>query len=105
MVLLWDSFFSGLHSYQVFFQWYEAQLDEEESRIAVFLPILQRFTTVLLIIFAVVILLDHLGINVTVLAAAVALIGLAIALAAQDIIGDLISGYVILMDRTFRVGD
>ena len=88
-----------------FFQWYEAQLDEEENRIAVFLPILQRFTIVLLIIFAVVILLDHLGINVTGLAAAAALIGLAIALAAQDIIGDLISGYVILMDRTFRVGD
>ena len=88
-----------------FFEWYEGQLDEEESRIAVFLPILQRFTVVLLIIFAVVILLDHLGINVTGLAAAAALIGLAIALAAQDIIGDLISGYVILMDRTFRVGD
>ncbi len=88
-----------------FFEWYEAQLDEEESRIAVFLPILQRFTVVLLIIFAVVILLDHLGVNVTGLAAAAALIGLAIALAAQDIIGDLISGYVILLDRTFKVGD
>ena len=88
-----------------FFEWYEAQLDEEENRIAVFLPILQRFSMVLLIIFAVVILLDHLGINVTGLAAAAALIGLAIALAAQDIIGDLISGYVILMDRTFRIGD
>jgi len=88
-----------------FFEWYEAQLDEEESRIAVFLPILQRFTVVLLMIFAVVILLDHLGVNVTGLAAAAALIGLAIALAAQDIIGDLISGYVILMDRTFKVGD
>ena len=88
-----------------FFEWYEAQLDEEESRIAVFLPILQRFTVVLLIIFAVVILLDHLGVNVTGLAAAAALIGLAIALAAQDIIGDLISGYVILIDRTFKVGD
>lgn len=88
-----------------FFEWYEAQLEEEESRIAVFLPILQRFTVVLLMIFAVVILLDHLGVNVTGLAAAAALIGLAIALAAQDIIGDLISGYVILLDRTFKVGD
>ena len=55
-----------------FFEWYEAQLDEEESRIVVFLPILQRFTVILLIIFAVVILLDHLGVNVTGLAAAAA---------------------------------
>jgi small-conductance mechanosensitive channel len=88
-----------------FFDWYEAQLDEDENRIAVFLPILQRFAMVLLIIFAVVIALDHLGVNVTGLAAAAALIGLAVALAAQDIIGDLISGYVILIDRSFRVGD
>jgi small-conductance mechanosensitive channel len=90
---------------QFFFEWYEKQLDEEQGRVAVFLPILKRFSMVLLIIFAVVILLDHLGVNVTGLAAAAALIGLAIALAAQDIIGDLISGYVILMDRPFSVGD
>ena len=43
--------------------------------------------------------------HITGLAAAAALVGLAIALAAQDVIGDLISGYVILMDRSFRVGD
>lgn len=90
---------------QFFFDWYEKQLDEEQGRISVFLPILQRFAMVLLIIFAAVILLDHLGVNVTGLAAAAALVGLAIALAAQDIIGDLISGYVILMDRPFSVGD
>lgn len=92
-------------SIKFFFEWYENQLDEEESRVAVFLPILQRFTMVLFIILAVVILLDQLGVNVTGLAAAAALVGLAIALAAQDIIGDLISGYVILLDRSFRVGD
>jgi len=92
-------------SIHFFFQWYEQQLDEDEGRIAVFLPILQRFTMVLLIVFGVVILLDQLGINVTGLAAAAALVGLAVALAAQDIIGDLISGYVILMDRPFSVGD
>jgi small-conductance mechanosensitive channel len=99
-------FFSAAYTtIRFFFQWYENQLDEEQGRIAVFLPILQRFTMVLLIIFAAVILLDHVGINVTGLAAAAALIGLAVALAAQDIIGDLISGYVILMYRLFRVGD
>jgi len=92
-------------SIKFFFEWYENQLDEEESRVAVFLPILQRFAMVLFIILAAVILLDQLGVNVTGLAAAAALIGLAIALAAQDIIGDLISGYVILIDRSFRVGD
>ncbi len=98
-------FSAAFTTVRFFFEWYENQLDEEQSRVAVFLPILQRFAMVLLIIFAAVILLDHLGINVTGLAAAAALIGLAIALAAQDIIGDLISGYVILMDRPFRVGD
>jgi small-conductance mechanosensitive channel len=98
-------FSAAFTSVGFFFEWYEKQLDEEQGRIAVFLPILQRFSMVLLIIFAAVILLDHLGINVTGLAAAAALIGLAVALAAQDIIGDLISGYVILMDRPFSVGD
>jgi small-conductance mechanosensitive channel len=92
-------------SIRFFFEWYESQLDKVENRIAVFLPILQRFTMVLFILLAAVILLDHLGINVTGLAAAAAPVGLAVALAAQDIIGDLISGYVILIDRPFRVGD
>ncbi|MEE9513771.1 MAG: mechanosensitive ion channel domain-containing protein [Anaerolineales bacterium] len=100
--ILFSAAYTTLH---FFFEWYEKQLEGDENRIAVFLPILRRFSMVLLIIFAAVILLDHLGINVTGLAAAAALIGLAIALAAQDIIGDLISGYVILMDRPFSVGD
>ena len=64
-----------------------------------------RIAMILLIIFGAAIMLDHFGINVTGLAAAAALVGFAVALAAQDIIGDLISGYVILIDRPFRVGD
>ena len=101
----WFLLSASYTSIHFFFEWYEAQLDEDESRISVFLPILQRFAMALFAVLAAVILLDHLGINVTGLAAAAALVGFAVALAAQDMIGDLISGYVILIDRPFRVGD
>ena len=58
-----------------------------------------------LIVLGAVILLDHFGVNVTGLAAILALVGFAVGLAAQDTISDMISGYIILIDQPFRVGD
>lgn len=91
----------------VFFGWYADNLDDDkDTRVSkVFLPILRRTSIVLLIVLAIVVFLDHIGINITGLAAALGLAGLAISLAAQDTIADAISGYVILIDQPFRVGD
>jgi small-conductance mechanosensitive channel len=94
-------------SMDFFFEWYEKQHEgaEEKRKMRLFLPLIHRSLIVVLIILGVVILLDHFGVNVTGLAAIMALIALAVGLAAQDTISDMISGYIIIIDQPFRVGD
>lgn len=54
---------------------------------------------------AVIFLLSNLGYNVTGIVAGLGIGGIAIALAAQAILGDLFSYFVILFDKPFEVGD
>jgi small-conductance mechanosensitive channel len=60
-----------------------------------------------LLIFAIVLLLalDNLGINITALVAGLGIGGIAIALAVQTILGDLLASLSIAMDKPFVVGD
>ena len=53
----------------------------------------------------IVFLIDNLGYNVTTLVAGLGIGGIAIALAAQTILGDLFSYFVIFFDRPFEIGD
>lgn len=52
-----------------------------------------------------VFLLDNLGFNVSAIVAGLGIGGIAVALAAQTILGDLFNYFVILFDRPFREGD
>ena len=52
-----------------------------------------------------VFVLDNLGYNVTTIIAGLGIGGIAIALAAQTILGDLFSYFVIFFDRPFEIGD
>lgn len=56
-------------------------------------------------IIAVVLVLDNFGVNITTLLAGLGIGGIAIALAAQTLLGDLFSGLVIFFDRPFELGD
>ena len=49
--------------------------------------------------------LDNLGIDITTLVAGLGIGGIAIALAAQNILGDIFNSVVILVDKPFEVGD
>jgi small-conductance mechanosensitive channel len=69
------------------------------------LILLARLLRLSVIITGLLILLSYFGINVTALAAALGVVGLAFSLAAQDTLADAISGFIILADRPFRVGD
>lgn len=53
----------------------------------------------------VIFLIDNLGYNVTTLVAGLGIGGIAIALAAQTVLGDLFSYFVIFFDRPFEIGD
>jgi small-conductance mechanosensitive channel len=56
-------------------------------------------------IFGIVVLIDNLGYNVTTIIAGLGVGGIAIALAAQNILSDLFSYLVIFFDKPFEVGD
>lgn len=56
-------------------------------------------------VMGIVFVLDNLGYNVSTIIAGLGIGGIAIALAAQTILGDLFSYFVILFDRPFEIGD
>jgi small-conductance mechanosensitive channel len=68
-----------------------------------------RGMTVLINIFVwvlgIVFLMDNLGFNISAVVAGLGIGGIAIALAAQAILGDLFSYFVIFFDRPFEIGD
>ncbi|MGD8622939.1 MAG: mechanosensitive ion channel family protein [Anaerolineae bacterium] len=67
--------------------------------------LLIRLARVVTVAVGAIILLNRLGVDVTALTAALGLGGLALTLAAQDTIADMIAGIIILVDRPFRIGD
>lgn len=56
-------------------------------------------------VIGVIFLIDNLGYNVSTLIAGLGIGGIAIALAAQTILGDLFSYFVIFFDKPFEIGD
>ncbi|MDE2292165.1 MAG: mechanosensitive ion channel family protein [Elusimicrobia bacterium] len=50
-------------------------------------------------------ILDNVGVNITTAVAGLGIGGIAVAMAAQQILGDLFSSFVIFMDKPFKVGD
>ena len=60
---------------------------------------------ILIWVLGLVFLLDNLGFNVSAVIAGLGIGGIAIALAAQAVLGDLFSYFVIFFDRPFEIGD
>lgn len=89
------------------FDWYgkelasrtETNLDEQ------LLPIVRRITLLALAIVVLSMVLQRFNIQVTGLVATLGIGSLAIALAAQASLSDIFSGFVIMVDRPYRIGD
>jgi MscS family membrane protein len=69
------------------------------------MPFFRRIALVLVVLLALSVLLSHFGVDVSGLVATLGIGSLAIALAAQAALEDTISGFLIIVDRPFRVGD
>ncbi len=69
------------------------------------LPLLNRLITILIVLISVITILHHFGQDVSSLVVSLGVGSLAIALAAQETIANMIGGFVIMTDRPFRVGD
>ncbi len=69
------------------------------------LPFFRRVVLIILTVIIAIILLDYFNIEISGVVATLGIGSLAIALAAQAALADTISGFVIMVDRPFRIGD
>lgn len=69
------------------------------------LPLLRRVLSVVLYFIAISFILTSFGVNITALVTTAGVASLAVSLAAQDTLSNVIGGVMILVDRPFRVGD
>ena len=79
--------------------------EKREEELAPVITLMARVARILLVVTAVAIFLSHFGVSITVFAAALTLMVLAFSLGARDTIADAIAGFIILVDRPFRIGD
>jgi small-conductance mechanosensitive channel len=70
-----------------------------------FVPLITRLVKIIIFVIALIIILKHFGQDVQSLVVSLGVGSLAIALAAQETLSNMISGFVIMTDRPFRVGD
>ena len=87
---------------------YYSQLLDKERLIPLnkeLIPLVQRGAKIVIWVLALLIILPLFGINISGLIATLGVSSLAIALAAQDTIANIISGFMIMVDRPFRIGD
>ncbi len=69
------------------------------------LPIIYRFLQIVVVFTAIIRVLGLLEVNVTALIAGISIGGLAMALAAQDTVKNLIGSVMIFIDQPFKIGD
>ena len=70
-----------------------------------YVPLAEKATSLAVTFILVIVVAKHFGKDVTSLVAALGVGSLAIGLAAQQTLGNMIAGFVLLVDRPFRPGD
>lgn len=90
-------------------EWYHLHATPKDAdqavRIEKILPLVRRILYAILIIIVITMALSYWNVNITALIAIIGIGGLAISLAAQDTLTDVINGLLIWIDRPFRIGD
>ena len=88
-------------------QWYTLWLAERtgSKQNDANIPFARRIVLLLLTTAALIVFLSHFGVDVSGLVATLGIASLAIALAAQNTLSDVINGFAIIADRPFIIGD
>ena len=86
---------------------YKASLvtDEDQRKLTPVIITVKRLAQTAVLIVAFSIILSHFGINISIILVILVVSGFIISFGAQDILSDVLSGYIILIDKPFRVGD
>lgn len=69
------------------------------------IPLTKKLVKIFVVISGLIVVLDHFHYNISSLVAALGVSSLAIGLAAKDTLSNMISGFIIMADRPFRLGD
>lgn len=78
---------------------------EEAKQSETMVAIISTIVKIILWVIGILLILSNFGVNVTSLIASLGIGGIAIALALQNILGDLFSSFTIFLDKPFQVGD
>jgi small-conductance mechanosensitive channel len=91
----------------LFFDWYAEKINAKDDRnlSGSLFPLLKKLSKILLFLLAFAIVLAKLNIDISAFVVSLGVGSLAIALAAQESISNMISGFIIMIDRPFRIGD
>ena len=87
--------------------WYREKIAEVDSRASLD-PVIVMFRRIFLIFIVLIglsTLLSRFGLNTNALTLTLGILGLGLTIAGQDTLSDAISGFTILVDQPFRVGD
>jgi MscS family membrane protein len=85
--------------------WYTKNLTTEGAIDTQLVVFLRRVIQLVLLAIALIMVLDHFGLDISALVATLGVSSLAFALAAQAFLADSIAGFLIMIDRPFNVGD
>jgi small-conductance mechanosensitive channel len=88
-------------------QWYSSRLarTDKVELSEQLMPFLRRVIVIIMAVIVGIMLLGHFDVDVSGFVATLGIGSLAIALAAQAALSDTISGFVIMIDRPYRIGD
>ncbi|HKI79918.1 MAG TPA: mechanosensitive ion channel family protein [Ignavibacteriaceae bacterium] len=91
----------------ILFDWYAEKINAGANRDlsgSVF-PLLKKVSKILLAALAIVIILSKFNVNISGFLVSLGVGSLAIALAMQDTLSNMIAGFIIMIDKPFRIGD
>lgn len=91
----------------ILFDWYAEKVNAKDDRnlSGSIFPLFKKISKILLFISGFAVVLAKLKIDISAFVVSLGVGSLAIALAAQDSISNMISGFIIMIDRPFRIGD
>ena len=99
-IIAWDiiRFFANRYNQRL-------ESSDDQRKLSPIIITVQRLIQSVVLIVALSILLTHFGFDISIVAAVLIISGFIISFGAQDILSDILNGYLILIDQPFRVGD
>ena len=91
----------------ILFDWYAEKINAGENRnlSGSLFPLLKKVSNIIIGALAIVIILSRFNVDISAFIVSLGVGSLAIALAAQDTLSNMIAGFIIMIDRPFRIGD